>query len=388
MMLGMRRLGLVAGAALVAIGLFVLVVHTPPVRRALLRYVVAEVQRRYAIRIDAAHLDYNLPALTVGLAQVRIAAERTPDLPFFQADYVSATLAARALTGIVAFDEVAVTNGRVQLTRDRDGRMNLPDSSETPAGEPTPLNIAHLLAPRFVIDIRDAQNDLALAIPGLSLDIGRSDGRLTLNAPATVSVGRNRTRVTTLDGGASFDGRALKLTAVMLHAPEASLTIDGVLSLLVKDPAVDVHATGTADVERLARWGMQEGELPRGTVALDVRATGPFASPNADIRATSDSLSIPSGADSSRPRVVLTDVTLKSHVNAEVANIEEAGLTFAGGRVTARGEVPFAGADAHLNASWRGIDATALTTAVAGPIDLAPAGALSGELSAVGPLAD
>src|SRR6266850_7866031 len=162
---GMRRLGIAAAAVVIAVALVVLVVHTPPVRRAVLRYVIAEVQRRYAIRIEASRLDYNLPALTVGLSQVRIAAQRTPELPFFQADYVSAALASRALTGIVAFDEIAVTNGHVQLTRDRDGRMNLPDSSETPAGEPAPLNIAHLSAPRFVIDIKDAQNDLALAIP-------------------------------------------------------------------------------------------------------------------------------------------------------------------------------------------------------------------------------
>ena len=228
MLAGMRRLALVAAAVLVAAGLLVLVVHTPPVRRAVLRYVVAEVQRRYGIRIEAARLDYNLPALTIGLSQVRIAALRTPTLPFFEADYIRAALASRALTGIVAFDEIAVTNGHVRLTRDRDGRMNLPDSSETPAGEPAPLNIAHLSAPRFVIDITDAQNDLALAIPGLNLDIGRSEGRMMLAAPAMLTVGNNRTQVTTLEGGASFDGRALKLTAVTLRSPEASLAIDGV----------------------------------------------------------------------------------------------------------------------------------------------------------------
>src|SRR6267142_2100357 len=405
MTFGMRRLALVAGAGLVAVGLFVLVVHTPPVRRAVLRYVVAEVQRRYGIRIEAARLDYNLPALTVGLSQVRIAAQRTPELPFFQADYVSAALATRALTGIVGFDEIAVTNGHVQLTRDRDGRMNLPDSSDTPAGEPAPLNIAHLSAPRFVIDIKDAQNDLALAIPGLTLDIGRSDGRMTLLAPATLAVGGNRTEVTTLDGGASFDGRALKLTMVALRSPETSLEIDGVLSLLVKGPSVDVHATGTADVERLARWGIAEGERPRGSIALDVRATGPFASPTADVRATSDSLSVPSGADPSAsaeasadrrsatregrsgPRVVLTDVALKSHVSTEAANIEEAAFSIAGGRVAASGEIPLGDADAHLKASWHGIDATALTTVLAGRVETAPSGTLSGELSAVGAVA-
>src|ERR1051326_2502111 len=93
-----KRLALIAAALAVAAGLFVLVVHTPPVRRAVLRYVIADVQRRYAIRIEASRLDYNLAALTFGLADVRVAAERTPDAPFFEADYVRAALARRVLT--------------------------------------------------------------------------------------------------------------------------------------------------------------------------------------------------------------------------------------------------------------------------------------------------
>ena len=56
----MKRLALVAAAVLVAVALFVLVVHTPAVRRLVLRYTIAEVRRRYAIRIEAARLDYNL----------------------------------------------------------------------------------------------------------------------------------------------------------------------------------------------------------------------------------------------------------------------------------------------------------------------------------------
>jgi outer membrane protein assembly factor BamA/autotransporter translocation and assembly factor TamB len=396
----MKRLVLTAGALLVVAGLFVLAVHTPPVRRLVLRYVVADVQRRYGIRIEAARLDYNLRALTIGLAQVRIAALRTPTLPFFEADYIRAALASRALTGIIAFDEIAVTNGHVRLARDRDGRMNLPESSDTPSGEPAPLNIAHLAAPRFVIDITDDQSGLALAIPGLTLDIGRSDGRLMLVLPATLTIGDTATRITSLDGGAAFDGRALKLAAVKLRSPEASLDVDGVLSLLVNDPAVDVRATGTADVERIARWGIAGRDLPRGTIALDVHATGPLASPQADIRATSSSLSIPISAAGARGdrgsgradlpsrRLLITNVALHSHVTADKAAIEGADFGVASGRVTAQGEIPFGDGDAHLSGSWRGIDAATLTTALAGALELAPTGALSGELSAAGPLAE
>jgi uncharacterized protein YlxP (DUF503 family) len=125
----MKRLAMVAAALVLVTGVLVLVVHTPPVRRAVLRYVVAEVQRRYAIRIEASRLDYNLAALTVGLADARIAAERTASIPFFQADYVHAQLARSAFTGIVAFDEVSVSNGQVRLVRGADGRMNLPGST-------------------------------------------------------------------------------------------------------------------------------------------------------------------------------------------------------------------------------------------------------------------
>ena len=79
----MKRLALLAAAAVALVVVFVLVVHTPAFRRMVLRYMVAEVRRRYAIRIEAARLDYNLVALTIGLAQVRLAADRTP-VPIFR----------------------------------------------------------------------------------------------------------------------------------------------------------------------------------------------------------------------------------------------------------------------------------------------------------------
>src|SRR5215831_10116122 len=91
------RLALIVVAMTV---LFVFAVHTPPVRRMVLRYAIAEVQRRYAIRIDADRLDYNLAELTVGLSNLRVSADirlrdsvasvrQAPAEPFFTADYAS-----------------------------------------------------------------------------------------------------------------------------------------------------------------------------------------------------------------------------------------------------------------------------------------------------------
>ena len=376
---GMKRLALLAAAAVALVVVFVLVAHTPPFRRMILRYVVNEVQRRYAMRIDASRLDYNLATLTIGLADVRLAADRTPTEPFFEAAYIGVDLPSRVLSGAMAFDDMAITNGRIHIVRDRDGRLNIPESSSTPAGEPAALDVRHVSAPRLVVDVADAHNDVAVAIPGLTLDIGRDSGRVTLNAPATIRIANKQTQISTLDGGASFDGRALKLNSIALRADEASLHVDGTVSLLVSEPSLDVRTAGTANLEQLARWGIDEGERPRGSLAFDVRAHGPFGDPVAEVRATSPRINW--------QQLSLTDVLLQSRVSAVAADVGAAEFGVAGGRVTAKGQVPFGAADTHLTAAWTGIDAFALTTALAGPLETTPTGTLSGDLETAGPLA-
>ena len=191
---------------------------------------------------------------------MRIAAERTPDLPFFEADYVQAALATRALGGVVAFDELAVTNGRLRVMRDRDGRMNLPDSSDTPSGEPAPLNIAHLSAPRLLVDVKDEQNDLSLAVPGITLDIGRAQGRVALER-AGHALSRRKNRLAGLHAGWRRIvrwPRAQVDRSLTAYRRRRRSGLDGDVSLLVRDPAIDLRARGTADLERLARWGMRQ----------------------------------------------------------------------------------------------------------------------------------
>jgi len=124
----MKRFARVGLAVAAITALLVLAVHTPPFRRLVLRYAIAEAQRRYAIQIQADRLDYNLAALSFGLSNVRIAAVTTPQAPFFSSNYIHVTLPRRALTGIVAFDEIAVTGGDIRIVRDADGHMNLPPS--------------------------------------------------------------------------------------------------------------------------------------------------------------------------------------------------------------------------------------------------------------------
>ena len=102
-----RRMGLLALALVFVATLIAVVVHTPAFRRLVLRYAIAEVQRRYGIRLEAARLDYNLTSLRIGLAEIRISVERSPAAPFFEGDYLRAPLSRRVLMGIIALDEIA-----------------------------------------------------------------------------------------------------------------------------------------------------------------------------------------------------------------------------------------------------------------------------------------
>ena len=70
---------------------------------------------------------------------------------------------------------------------------------------------------------------------------------------------------------------------------------------------------------------------------------------------------------------------------ADVTNLT---LTLAGGQIEARGLVPFDDSPARVNASWRQIDAAALTTMLAGRVAVIPDGLMSGEVEASGPFAN
>ena len=128
----------VAGAVALA-----LLLHAPFVRRAALRYTLTIVQRDYGMTLEAARLDYNLAALRVGLAGVRLSAPGSAAEPFFEADYLSVTLPASVLLGDVAFREITVTNARAFIHRRPDSSTNLP-----PAAALTAISPPHSAFPR------------------------------------------------------------------------------------------------------------------------------------------------------------------------------------------------------------------------------------------------
>ena len=372
-----RRLAVVAAALALAGAAFVLFVHIPPVRRAALRYVLPAVERQYGLRLEASRLDYNLAALRVGLADFRLSAPESPDEPFFSAEYVSVTLARRALVGPIAFEHIGLTNARVLVRKRPDGTTNIPAASNTPGGEPAPLSVATLDAPRIAIDLRDEEAARFLWAPALAVHLKPGGGSIRLTRPAELNTETQLTSISSLEGEAAFDGRALRLASLRLQSPELSAQLDGSVTILAGEPAVNLTVRGTGEAARLARWVVTNGFLPRGEFAFEAEIGGPFAELEMRLRVSSPRIAWRS--------LAAADLAVRLRATPAAADIEEAQLGFEGGRVSASARVPFEQeGEGRVEVSWSGVNAASAALAIAPDAGLVPSATLSGTLTARG----
>ena len=376
------RAALKIGATVTASALaLALLLHAPFVRSAVLRYVLTAVQRDYGLTLEVARLDYNLAALRVGLAAIRLSASGSTSEPFLEADYLSMTLPPGALFGDIAFTDITVTNARAFVHRRTDGTTNLPRTEDGPGVEPPALRIDRLDIPHLAIDLRDEQAAVSLQVPALALVLTPDEGSVSLDMPAELRVGTHATRISRLRGQVVFDGRTLRLAGVEVHTDEAALTLDGALLLLARDPRVDLRLMGTGDIARLARWGLTDEELPQGVMAFEGTVTGPMDDPQAQVELSAERASW-HGA-------TVADLTVRMRVSATAADVQELRAVFADGTVTAAGSLPFSsGATGRATASWTGVNAASAVAAVVPEAGLVPSALSSGELDVEGILAD
>ena len=369
------------GAILVAgVLLAVFALHLPIVRSTALRYAQAVVARDVGVTLEAGRLDYNLATLRIGLASIRLSAPGFESEPFFEADYVSATLPFGALVGDIAFADITLTDARVVVHRRLDGTVNLPAGGGTDA-EPAALRIGRLDVPNLAIDLRDDQAEASLQIPALALLLTPGDGSVSLDMPAEVRVGRRQTYVSQLRGQAQFDGRVLRVAEVDLVTDEAAVTVDGAFEVLTGTPRLDLRLGGTGDIARLAGRGLTDTDLPQGTLAFSGSVAGPTDDLDAQIELSAERVTWRD--------VVTEDVFARVHVDPAAAEIQELRARFAEGAVTATAMVPVAGDGAgHVAASWSDVDFVSAVSAVLLDLDLVPSARLSGDLEIAGVLAD
>lgn len=372
-----HRLVIVVAALAAATAGFVLLLHTPPVRRAVLRRVLPVLEQQYGLHVEAARLDYNLAALRLGVASVSVAALDSPYDPFLTADYVAVTLPWRALLGEVTFDEIAAERAHVVVRKRSDGTTNLPRMPDERIGEPPPLRIARLTVPQLAVELRDEQAVRHLWMPSVDLLLTADEGHIALRRPAELNTETQFTTISRLEGRAMFDGRALRLDAVEAESPEGRLRLDGTVRIIAEQPSADVRARGSVDLTRLTRWVVNNGELPRGEAGFDAVVAGPFDNLGAQLSLMSEEIAWRDAAAS--------DISADVRVTATAAEVTDLGFAFGSGRVRANGMLPFdAAGEGRVRATWSDIDAAAAVVTFATDAAVAPSASTSGAMEARG----
>ncbi|MEQ1760228.1 MAG: translocation/assembly module TamB domain-containing protein [Vicinamibacterales bacterium] len=369
----MRTLALTLLALLVLVASVVIGVHLSPVRSLVLRSVLPLAEGRANLRVQVGRLDYNLFRLTATVSDVKVAAARTPEVPFFEADRVSVTAPPGVLRGLFALTRIEISGGRVRIVRTAEG-SNLPTSSSTSTTEPGALQLGHVSGD-LDVDVRDDVAQFSAVVPRLSLDLSPSGGHLVA-ANGQLRFRGQPIAVSGMAGSASFDGRTLALSGMYLSSDVASLRVDGPLTVITRAPRMELRIDGGGDVARLTAF-VTPTRVFEGRVTFEGTLAGPFTTPVTDMQVRSGRLS--------RDMLSLADVSLTTRVTTTAADVSQATFGLAGGQVQANAHVSFDGSGSRVDGTWDRVDVPRLISSfVARPPSVLPAGATSGTVVSEG----
>jgi outer membrane protein insertion porin family len=357
-----RRLA-VAGLLVALLIVMLGVVHTPLVRGRVLAWVVERLRADAGIRADIEHFEYNLATLRVSIGRTTLAAADQGE-PFLTLEGARLDLPWSIVTGRIAIESFEIVGPAITITRDRDGRLNLPAIEEPAPPEESgalgSIDIGYLAVRNLRIGYVDHALELSVEGGAVTLDMVRSDraalaGRLTLSDSVALKLADRDTRVSRLDSRLSFDGSAIAFDELAIESPEVRLRLDGRVDLLAEAPRIDARYAGRANVERLASWIAPEQALS-GAIDFSGTAAGTLDAPNLTFALSGRELAWADQRDIA--------IDLRGDASPLAATIERLQLGLAGGTVEGRARIGLDDREAsRAELAWTRLDLGSLARA-------------------------
>ena len=260
-----------AAAALIAVA----ILHSPPFRERVLRYVAAQAAAAgYVVHADA--IDYNLFTLSAHLSGLTVATSGAASTPFFAAKDVRASLPWSVAAGKIGLDRVELVSPRVVLRRDHLGRDNwTTDRQREPAAGATAIHLSRLIVSSLSVEWTDEARS-AHVDTELSLDLS-GDGRTTAGPivmvrPANVRWRDHTTTIAVSGGRLAWNDRDLAVESLSLQAAEGTLRVDGRIDELLGAARVATSINADANLDALSPWlGLERplGGTAQATARVD-----------------------------------------------------------------------------------------------------------------------
>lgn len=368
-----RRVALAVLAFGLAAALLLAAVHLPWVERRVVLWAASTLEAR-GIAIRSRALTYNLAARSVHAEGLTVSTTADPQHPFFEADRLDVTLARSVFAGRLAITSLVGDGVRMTLARRQDGSTNYPRDDSPASTQPAPFPIGALTLTNASVVWQDDVLGMGAVLDAVSANLDRGRGGVTLGRPATLRAGAHETSMA-VSAQVAWDGATLSLDTLRVVAPEGTLNTAGSIGVLIAGHPLALDATGSADLDRMARWFLLDPR-PIGIVTLRVHAAGSTADPNADVTLASQNVTWQG----------LTGVTIDGAVHVDSRALDARSLTVRGlgGSATGHGRLSFSpgGERANVQFDWKDIDGAALLTALGAQTTATAGTRLDGRLAA------
>lgn len=297
-----RRLRRVAAWTLastaVLVAALLVAIHTPPARRALLRYVEQRLaEQQIGLQIEA--LSYNLLALSLDAQGIEVRSLEAPGRePIARIQHASLDLALPALLrGRYIVESATIQGVDVAYIVDEAGNDNVPKTSSpgTTSSEPLDYLIRHLelTDARLRYEDRARRTRADVAVTSILVD-GRDDsGRHAVRAeigPSSLEAADRQVPVDRVSANLDLGRDDVRIDRVLVEALQSNATLSGTVTHF-DDPIGDLTLAARVDVPRMAALAMVQMAVA-GTLHVNARAQGPVASPAVEARVVGRELAV------------------------------------------------------------------------------------------------
>jgi outer membrane protein assembly factor BamA/autotransporter translocation and assembly factor TamB len=343
----------VVGLVLVAI----FAVHTPWARGRALTF-ASDFITRYNLALDAGSLRYNALTRRITLTDVRLAAKGHEARPFLVASRIEVQLPWAVYRRRFSISHLEITNGIVDIHRDKNNVVNLPPGSNRPTPEnPRRLNIRGITLDGLDVQYTDDARNWGVKVPRIQAELLDSplgaSGNFGVRGELTF---RLRDRIMTMspfETAMTFDGTNVMLDEARLSSTEIDAFIAGPIRRVLDSPSLDLTIKGSVNLERSMRWVPPPPVPVSGMATIEGTIKGPARDFSTDLKVASNTLAV--GRERNLDLAGPIRVTFAAFSGEDLVITPESG-----GRIRARFSVPWGrGAISTAAAEWSGLDSHA-----------------------------
>ena len=358
MMTRVRRILILLALAVVGVILAsLLAVHTPWARHRALTF-AGDFVTRYNLVLDAGSLGYNALTRRITLTDVRLAAKGHEQRPFLIASRIEVQLPWTVFRRRFAISHLEITNGVVDIYRDKNDVVNLPPGSNRPTPERARrLDIRGLTLNGLDVQYTDDARNWSVKVPRIESRLIDSPlgakGNFGVRGELTF---RLRDRVMTMspfETVMTFDGSNVTLEEARLSSAEIDAFIAGPIRRVLDSPSLDLTIKGSVNLDKAMRWVPPPPVPVSGMATIEGTIKGPARDFATDLKVASNTLAV--GRERNLDLNGPVRVTFAAFSGQDLIITPESG-----GRIRARFNVPWGrGSISTAAAEWSGLDSHA-----------------------------